>query len=431
MKSASLSTPFLDSERYVRSVNFFNGRLLTAEDMKKEQQAEALHRQRLGRVLGEGVVQGLRVSIKAGPTPRAVEVEPGVAINALGEAIELPEKIEIPLQQDASSSRSSGGPALLSECSPPEQGVYVAGKGLYLLTIGPGEGVEGSVQVTGLSNPILGSRKPCCGARHRVEGATFRLTELNNRFTAAELNAEPKLRSVLARRCFVPEKALSFVSDPFGATDPNVDSPLQRLGLAADERLKTSVPLAVLHWTAAGGLGFADNWCVRRRPSGRLPEKGWPVQTGEAREAEAEAMLWQFQDHLAALSGPSSVRALDVFTYLPPAGVLPVDRTEKVSGFPGFDVAKLFDGFAVRDFIYIEGARAQHLLRTALAYPPMDLATPGSRMVWVYRIRENGMSADADPPTGVRPHAVFTTGQVPYFGEARFDGARWDYASFV
>src|SRR5262245_35797857 len=132
MKSASLSTPFLDSERYVRSVNFFNGRLLTAEDMKKEQQAEALHRQRLGRVLGEGVAQGLRVSIKAGLLPKSVEVEAGIAINAFGEAIELPEKIEIPLQEDTPAVRSAGGPAVLSDCAPPEQGVYVAGKGLYL-----------------------------------------------------------------------------------------------------------------------------------------------------------------------------------------------------------------------------------------------------------------------------------------------------------
>ena len=78
MKTAALSTPFLDSDLCVRSVHFFNGRLLTAEDMKKEQDAEAARLQRLGHVLGEGVAQGLSVAVKPGVRSKTVVVEPGI-----------------------------------------------------------------------------------------------------------------------------------------------------------------------------------------------------------------------------------------------------------------------------------------------------------------------------------------------------------------
>lgn len=430
MKSATLSTPFLDSERAVRSVNFFNGRLLTADDMKREQEAEALHRKRFGRIFGEGVAHGLRVSIKPGAKPRSVEVEAGVAINAEGQTIALPESVEIALSQDTAVQQAKGGPAQLTDCEPPEGAVYVTGKGLYLLSIGPGMGLEGSVPVTGLSNPVLGGRVRCCGARHGVEGAVFRLTEINHLFTAAEISAEKTLRSVLARRLFAPEKALSFVSNPLASTDRQVERPLARLGLAEDARIRDSVPLAVLYWTAGSGLVFADNWCVRRSPSGTQGARGWPLQTGDARAAEAEAMWRQFQDHVESIADPAAAKATDHFTYLPPAGVLPADRTAKTTGFQGFDVARFFTGFLVRDPIYIEGARVEHLLRVALAHPPMDLQADGSRVIWVYHVRENGMDADAAPPKA-RPYVIFTTGQVPCMGEARFDVGRWDYASYA
>ena len=68
----------------IRSINFFNGRLLTAEDMTQEQgtrrDADAL----LGRSLGAGIASGLEVSEAAssGAVP-LVTVQAGLAINAL------------------------------------------------------------------------------------------------------------------------------------------------------------------------------------------------------------------------------------------------------------------------------------------------------------------------------------------------------------
>ena len=46
----------------IRSVNFFNGRLLTGEDLSREQDANELARLRLGRAVGSGVAYGLEVA---------------------------------------------------------------------------------------------------------------------------------------------------------------------------------------------------------------------------------------------------------------------------------------------------------------------------------------------------------------------------------
>ena len=52
----------------IRSVNFFNGRLLSAEDLKQEQEANREGRARLGQAVGHGVAYGLEVSLSAANT---------------------------------------------------------------------------------------------------------------------------------------------------------------------------------------------------------------------------------------------------------------------------------------------------------------------------------------------------------------------------
>ena len=138
--------------------------------------------------------------------------------------------------------------------------------------------------------------------------------------------------------------------------------------------------------------------------------------------------MLQFQDHLDALSlgTPEALIAQTRFRYLPPAGVIPLGGT---LGFRGFSVASFFQGLKVRDPIFIEGARVESLLRHALRFPPMDLAS--GEMLWVYHVRENAMKADGRDGALVQPYAIFTSGQLPYYGDAVFDIAHWDYASYA
>ena len=57
--SKKLLQPIL--ERGVRHIAAFNGRLMTAEDLRTEQAANHWHDEQLGQAIGEGVVRGLLV----------------------------------------------------------------------------------------------------------------------------------------------------------------------------------------------------------------------------------------------------------------------------------------------------------------------------------------------------------------------------------
>ena len=58
--SIDLQQPIIDGG--IRSINFFNGRMLTARDLTREQSANREVTRRLGQAVGEGVAYGLEVS---------------------------------------------------------------------------------------------------------------------------------------------------------------------------------------------------------------------------------------------------------------------------------------------------------------------------------------------------------------------------------
>lgn len=83
----------------LRRVNYFEGRLLTAADFAAEQEyhREKARRHNL-RLHGSGVVRGLTVSLSGGATRRpAVNVKPGVGIDAAGNELELESGTSLPV----------------------------------------------------------------------------------------------------------------------------------------------------------------------------------------------------------------------------------------------------------------------------------------------------------------------------------------------
>jgi len=86
------------------------------------------------------------------------------------------------------------------------------------------------------------------------------------------------------------------------------------------------VPLALIEWTI-NGLGFIDQWSVRRRVTRPDASGGWGYFVGDRRVSEGEAIFLQFQEQLATLetgtSPPQGLTADSHFQILPPAGVLP------------------------------------------------------------------------------------------------------------
>jgi len=140
--SIDLQQPVIDGG--IRSINFFNGRMLTARDLTREQTANRLATQRLGQAVGEGIAYGLEVSKSTASTNQApvVSIASGLAVNRQGQTLWLRDKTDVALVRKASASTAG---MIFCDCLPLQTGTYVAGAGVYLLTVAPAETREGRV----------------------------------------------------------------------------------------------------------------------------------------------------------------------------------------------------------------------------------------------------------------------------------------------
>jgi hypothetical protein len=405
----------------IASVHFFNGRLLTAEDLTQEQAANRAWRLRLGQALGDGVARGLGVVRGPGDarlTP-VVTVTPGLAVNRLGETVALDTPVDLSLVgADPAAAAAPGDGTDASDfscCQPPQSGTYVSGAGVYLLTIQPARGPTGRVPVNGLDTATVS-----CNIRSDLEGVRFRLVPLN--LDPDELADADRLRNRVAHECLGTAEVRAAWVDP-------VNAPLTYYGLLdslrPDRLTDADVPLALVDWTEDDGIRSLDAWAVRRRLTRPSAVDPWGQPLGDRRRAEAEAALLQFQDHardLVAGPAPDALQALDHFRFLPPAGVLPLGG---LGGSRGFRLTTFFQGLTTLPPVVIEGARVESLLTASLAYPPFDLAE--KELIRLYVVRQNLQPG----PAGVAPpFAVFASGHVPFHGQARYDVARWGYANY-
>ena len=189
------------------------------------------------------------------------------------------------------------------------------------------------------------------------------------------------------------------------------------------------VPLATLHWTENEGLRFVDMWSARRSLVQAATASDWKGIFGNRRTGEAEAMFWQFADQLNDLraASPKTVVASHHFRYLPPIGILPL-ATDEVAR--GFRYQKFFEQRVYRSPIFIEGARVESLIRYAMEYRPIDLNGDPDEMVWLYFVRENQDPRAYAPAPKPAQYVIFTSGHVPFHGEALFNVARWNYSNY-
>lgn len=427
MADVQLDTSYLEGG--IANVNFFNGRVLTAGDLRDQQAAEADRHRRLGRVTGDGVVAGLGVVPE--PDGTSVTVTKGLAVSRRGDVLELTTtSVRVPLARPAQPAGPGAGAGFVP-CPTGEGGGTFAGPGAYLLVLSPASATSGQAPRVGFDT---GGVAEDCGPRYTVEGVSFRLVAVDVLGLAqqvpldaddlAVLRAEPgddprkRLRNVLAHLFLGTVASRALFVDPFrvGTTaGPTARGPLDEL--RDDGKLTDSdVPLALLTWAEAG-LELVDVWAVRRRPvAGGTVTPAWSALTGPRRAAEAEAALHQFQDQLAAMTepgaaqDPAEVRAIEHFRYLPAAGLVPTDE----AGDRGFPPGQFFEGMTVLPEAVIAGGKLEPLLRASLAHPPIDLAT--GELVFLYRVRENAELVEALTP--VRPFVVFSSGNLPYQGTA-------------
>ncbi|MBA3891070.1 MAG: hypothetical protein H0X64_11120, partial [Gemmatimonadaceae bacterium] len=211
MSVATVTTEQAITGGGIRTVNFFNGRLLTGEDLTREQQATELARLRLGRAIGSGIAYGLEVS-QAPPASTArpvVRIEAGAAVNRLGRVLELTGATDVALAHERPDG--SGSDVLFEDCAPLQPGAYSAGTGVYLLTIAPAASSDGRAPVSGLAN-----EDAACNIAFSIEGVQFHLLRLA--LPPSLLSDPDRLRNRLAHLMLgtADPRRRAFEGDPLG-----------------------------------------------------------------------------------------------------------------------------------------------------------------------------------------------------------------------
>lgn len=407
----------------IRSVNFFNGRLLTSKDLTREQEARREADARLGLALGEGVAHGLEVAhdtTSGRPTGTYVSVKAGVAINRAGQVLRLAQNTTLALTQQFTNDLLDA--CIFGRCKPLRGGTYVAGAGVYVLTIAPSAVDEGRAPTNGLDPTNVR-----CNTDAKVEALQFRLLKLTVQMLNGLDFGSSTLRNELAYRCFGAGVQADWFASLVNA-QPRRDDLLEALrdvGLGDLE-----VPLALLDFKGATALGFVDNWAVRR-PLHRPETSAMAGLVDTRRTAVGRAMFMQFQSQLEDLLSPSllpsSVTAKSHFRFLPPVGVLPI--AEEADGNDQ-QATRFFAGMTYRRPAFINAARLESLIRDSLHFPPID--TQSGELVWLYRVRENRQAIEMTQLSPQpRSYIVFASGHIPYLADAQFDLGRSNYSNYA
>ena len=406
----------------IRSVNFFNGRLLTSRDLTRVEQARRESDWRLGLAVGDGVAVGLDVNRDVDldrPGTPVVRIGAGLAVNRRGQTLRLAADTSVALRRRFESTTSN---CLFAQCEPISGGTYVAGAGVYVLTVAPAEAGEGRAATNGL-DPL----DVRCNTDATVEAVQFRLLWVNPLLYAGLDLGSVALRNDLAYRCFGADLQASWFAGLIDATP-------RRAGLLDALRKTTlsdfDVPLALLFIRGIAEIDFIDAWSVRR-PLTRDSASQWTNLVDSQREAVGYAMFMQFQRHVMSLAQPNgslgSLTARSHFRYLPPVGVIPVPEEPADSDT---QTRRFFTGMTARGPAFINAACLEDLVRESLHFPPIDTHSP--EMLWLYRVRENQRVVDV-AGSGLRPRTalVFASGHLPYRADARFDLAYWNYGNYA
>lgn len=416
----ALQDPILDDG--ISFTSYFNGRLLSSEDLARDQRGNRDARRRLGQAVGDGVAFGLEVFEAPGDSTRTspvVTVTPGVAVNRKGHALSLTQSVNLRLVRGTATGTDASSVTSFRVCDPVQPGVYVVGEGVYVLAMSCAQGGQGRAPVSG-----LGSGSGTCNVRAVVEGVQFRLVQ--PAIDPDLLADEAHLRNRIAGFALGLADRVSPYRDPMAPTsgDYGLADALRVSGGLGDD----DVPLALLHWTAARGITFVDIWSIRRGIMSRGVDRRWKWLSGDCAHMQAEATFLQFQEQIddIAASGDdaSQVVATDRFDFLPSLGMLPLALGSR----PGFDVLRFFaPEMLPKDIAVTDGALLRSLVRESFAHDPILLADLSR--IQLYYVLENMQASSAGDP--VTPMVIFASHTLPYRGIARYGIARWEQGRFA
>ncbi|GHO87618.1 RICIN domain-containing protein [Dictyobacter formicarum] len=340
----------------LRVPHYFNGRLLSAEELQTDQQAVLTRQGWLGQASGYGVIDGL---VASQLDSSSIKVTSGSGLNRQGQLIRLPNDITLalPLQNTPQQPVNDTGGFSICTAQSVQPGAASATitAGAYVLTALLTSHLEGlaPTQFTATNDIRNGtSNATHCGSQWEVEGIQFKIIRLAGFDTVSGVN-DTNRRALLAQWCYGSEVLPDLALDPFHF--PDTVGGLDLLDPA--DLTPYDLPLAVFYWTGSA-LSFVDAWLARRRlirpgalistpettpsTSGMPPDntrsiqsplqrvpllRTWTGLLSDKREATAQARFLQFQGHIQQLiddKKASTVAMKDYFRFLPPVGFVPV-----------------------------------------------------------------------------------------------------------
>ena len=397
-------------------VFFFNGRLLSAGDLRTEQAARRHADLWLGQGSGDGVVYGLEVSEASAPgaSNPVLAIKAGLAINRAGQALKLECDAQIALSSQPQATGETGSGCFGACAATNSDKLYSASSGLYLICIAPAESRSGTVATSGLSG-----QGGACNTDVVTDTVMFRRITLDNELRDLQQNETDlqRLRSAIAWRCFGIDGQRQLAANPFGLAPANVDlADTLRNSKAIND---CDVPLALVYWTGSG-LQFVDNWCVRRAPTPRRNSRDvFSLWASERPWNQGEALWQQFQAQLAQIPLPQQAAfvARQQLRYLPAAGVVPIAEQ---SGENGFVASQFFAGLDTGNALQLDAEWLPGLLQQSFLLPPLDLTQ--TQPLCLLRIRENVAAYNGSKAQSLLVFARYSLlrGEDPRFNYAHF-----------
>jgi hypothetical protein len=291
--------PVTPPETILKRLNYYDGKFLRAEDLRREQEYHRRLSQLGNRAGGSGLVYGFDVTVGGG---ELVAIGAGLGIDPLGRVLYLPQGFSIGLQEliDRSSRvlqklREAQGLASFVEC-PPERagngGPAPGGTDLYRISIAHAQDACGEEDVYGKL-----CEDPCATSTDRpylVEGVVVRATPFQPATALADSKAvqlgERHLRSLVASAAFADEA----VAGGSLISKAGLESGVWCLGA----RPETGFDIALAIVGRLGSRTFADEWIVRRELIETPPHRYWAWNLAMRPLAVFLAQVLQFQCQL-------------------------------------------------------------------------------------------------------------------------------------
>jgi hypothetical protein len=300
---------------------FFNGRLLSAEDLQREQTARESGQSQLARLLGCGIASGLEITGKHGET--VLTIGTGVGITPSGGVIAI-DTIELDLAAIGQRNRSGG----FSDCLAAMSALSQVAGGLYLLVLTPTWLASGRATTTlgevgacnrKLEQPAVRARLLAMKEPADVPGASGKPGE-----TEEAGKARDTLRNRAAHSLLAPEDPETIILQTT-ATTGGSGAATRMVGWLPEGRVPAltadDLPLAVVYLSASATIDWCDGDAAQRRlapPPGLAGDRFWRESHTIEMEAFARQFVAQFSDQQAAAVEDIA----GVYAFLPPVALV-------------------------------------------------------------------------------------------------------------